>query len=702
MIQNRRNDVLFNPSIGAANVKDFLSFIQADGYNPLTIEANILTISDMSTCQEVAKKAVGEADGHRAQREALTGLLNSGPFRPGQLFLLMEKQNIMLIISRQEFIEMVVAAADVYPSAVYTSGFWADHWTYYVDLIKSYEAIYPDWVERVMFDTKLPYFYSPASVKPRNEKYVESISFSGAGKHVRQLDATEKDKKKVKYRKQFIRNTTGWYDFVADWQHDAEGNIFKSSSVSKLFLLATLKFATRDAYGMGIEYEAGRPGWDDANNGLVSMLGSGMPETYELVVLLRYIKRTVAKYNRTITIPTELYDMIATVNAALAKLRSDFRGDISRADNLGPAVPQVRFVYWDTVSKARELYREQTRVTFTGTTETLKADTVISILQAWLEEVEDGLSRAQHFGTSSDTPTKVSPTYFYYNVTRWTATGRRNVEGHPLVEAKAMEVGALPLFLEGPTRMLKTIDQQVDAKQVYADVRSSPLRDEQLRMYTISESLVGQSMDIGRETAFAPGWLENQSVWMHMSYKFYLELLRQGLFDEFFEEMVSGGMLPFIDPDLYGRSLMECSSFIASSAFEDPSVRGRGFLARLSGSTSEFLSMWVLMMIGPEPFFIDEATGLVHMRLLPALPRWMFEDSEDGSASLTFKLFGSIDVTYYHELGMKNLYRVPPTRYVVGLLDGSVFHIDGPVLSPDLSEKIRRVVFVGSIDVYFQ
>lgn len=32
----------------------------------------------------------------------------------------------------------------------------------------------------------------------------------------------------------------------------------KSAVIAKLFLLATIKFATRDAYGMGIEYEGVR------------------------------------------------------------------------------------------------------------------------------------------------------------------------------------------------------------------------------------------------------------------------------------------------------------------------------------------------------------------------------------------------------------------------------------------------------------
>merc|ERR1712083_743093 len=130
---------------------------------------------------------------------------------------------------------------------------------------------------------------------------------------------------------------------------------------------------------------------------------------------------------------------------------------------------------------------------------------------------------------------------------------------------------------------------------------------------------------MGRQISFAPGWLENQSIWMHMSYKYYLQLLRGKLYDIFFDEMKGGGILPFMDPKIYGRSLMECSSFIASSAFPDPSIHGEGFLARLSGSTAEFMSMWKLMFIVSDPFFLN-ANGDLEFALVPALPSWLFED----------------------------------------------------------------------------
>ena len=85
-------------------------------------------------------------------------------------------------------------------------------------------------------------------------------------------------------------------------------------------------------------------------------------------------------------------------------------------------------------------------------------------------------------------------------------------------------------------------------------------------------------------------------------------------------------MLPFQDPQVYGRSLMECSSFVASSAFPDSNQHGRGFLARLSGSTAEFLSMWTLMFIGPKPFTVNPTSHELKMSLEPALPSWVFDD----------------------------------------------------------------------------
>ena len=452
---------------------------------------------------------------------------------------------------------------------------------------------------------------------------------------------------------------------------------------------------------MAIEYEAGKPGWNDANNGLVGMIGSGTPELSELAVLIRYILSVVNKYQHHVRVPTELFTLVNSINGALDALNAGY----SDSQTHYQKVPAALFQYWDLVASAREAYREATRLTFLGSTSVIGSFNAKAMLERWLREVELGMERAYKLGTHGygDTgSTGIMPTYFSYNVTKWKNTGAFNYQGHPFVRAKEMVVNLFPLFLEGPTRMMKAVDRD-GAKAIYGNVRSSPLRDKGLKMYTISASLEGEGVDMGREMAFAAGWLENQSVWLHMSYKFYLELLRHKMYDEFYEEMLAGGMLPFMDQKVYGRSLMECSSFLASSAFEDPSNHGRGFLARLSGSTAEFLSMWVLMFMGPNPFYTDEFSGQLRMWLVPSLPRWMFDDSCNcGEATVSFKLFSSIDVTYHHRRGDVDMFNTAPTRYVIILRDGTVFRISGPSIGSDLADKIRRVVFVATIDAYFE
>jgi len=311
-------------------------------------------------------------------------------------------------------------------------------------------------------------------------------------------------------------------------------------------------------------------------------------------------------------------------------------------------------------------------------------------------------------GMNDDGTSGVPPAYFSYNVTKWVKNGGKNDKGLPLVNAKAMKVGTFPLFLEGPVRYMKTVTDEETKGNMYDLVMASGLRDHGLNMYFISADLKGQSYDMGRMMAFASGWLENHSIWLHMSYKYYLELIRGNLYDQFFSEMRGGGMLPFMDPDVYGRSLMECSSFLASSAFPDPATQGRGFSARLSGSTAEFLSMWVLMFIGPEPFILAD-DGSLQMQLVPALPSWLFEDldddlpgtyDEDGNLIVTFKLFRSIIVTYHNSEG-GNLYGVSPNSYKITKDDGTSVTVDGGVIPTDEAIAIRKVFGIVSIDAYF-
>ena len=144
------------------------------------------------------------------------------------------------------------------------------------------------------------------------------------------------------------------------------------------------------------------------------------------------------------------------------------------------------------------------------------------------------------------------------------------------------KVGEVPLFLEGPVRYLK-LDQPVSGKRkLYERVKGSDLYDDKLSMYKVNASLQDASYELGRARAFTPGWLENESIWLHMEYKYLLELLKSEMYGEFFEDFHKAAV-PFLDGEVYGRSIYENSSFIASSKNPNSSFHGKGFVARLSG-----------------------------------------------------------------------------------------------------------------------
>jgi len=527
--------------------------------------------------------------------------------------------------------------------------------------------------------------------------------------HVIQLDATYFDEDKAKEQENFRSDKTGLIGIEASWQRTKKGVTFLSSPIAKLFLLGSIKFAMRDAWGMGVEYEGGRPGWMDSMNGLPGMVGSGMPETYELLLLLKYVKKVADKYGRDIKVPAELGRMITTIKASLDKLQA---ANYMDTFPLPRDVPQPLFEYWDEVATARETYRADVEYYFSGNTTTYTGSEISALLKRWIDEVELGIERAHDFGTKGfgdDGTSGVPASYFSYDVTEWETTGSENSKGLPLVNAKAMKVGVFPMFLEGPVRYMKIIqDDEKKMTDMYERVLTSGLRDEKLKMYYVSASLKGQSYDMGRQIAFAPGWLENQSIWLHMSHKYYLQLLRGKLYDQFFNEYKEGGILPYMDPDVYGRPLTECSSFIASSAFPDPAIHGMGFVARLSGSTAEFMDMYQLMFYGPNMFYLNKYDK-VEFKLVPALPSWLFVDEEsagdaimdeNGQYTVSFKLFGQIPVTYHNPDG-NNLYGVPPKKYFIVMKDGSTENIKDEFVPNKLALKIRLTTDVASIDAFF-
>jgi hypothetical protein len=204
----------------------------------------------------------------------------------------------------------------------------------------------------------------------------------------------------------------------------------------------------------------------------------------------------------------------------------------------------------------------------------------------------------------------------------------------------------------------------------------------------------GVDQTIGRLMAFSPGWLENQSIWLHMSYKFYLELLRGELYDEFYTE-ISTGLAPFMNPLVYGRSPLEAASFVVSSQFPDASLHGAGYLARLSGSTAEFLSMWSLMMVGETPFSTGDDKAALTLTFAPKLPAWLF--NADNTLSFTF--LGSVKVTYINPTA-QNTWGLTVTSITLRDAEGQETVVQNAYLEKDLALRVRNLEFT-SIDVAF-
>ena len=180
-----------------------------------------------------------------------------------------------------------------------------------------------------------------------------------------------------------------------------------------------------------------------------------------------------------------------------------------------------------------------------------------------------------------------------------------------------------------------------------------------------------------------------------MSYKWYLELLRAGLYLEFYKE-IQTGVVSFMDPEVFGRSPLEAASFIVSSAFPDKSLHGSGFLARLSGSTAEFLSIWNHMMVGAAPFRLD--AGKLSLCLEPVIAKWLWRD--DGT--LAFKFLGAVDVTYV-SAGKGNTWEAagehgnalkPVKSYDLEGPSGKV-HVDGACVGGQLAEDVRGLKYTS-------
>jgi hypothetical protein len=171
--------------------------------------------------------------------------------------------------------------------------------------------------------------------------------------------------------------------------------------------------------------------------------------------------------------------------------------------------------------------------------------------------------------------------------------------------------------------------------------------------------------------------------------------LRSGLYQNFFKDLKTG-LIPFLDPEVYGRSTLENSSFLVSSAHPDELLHGAGFVARLSGASVEFLSMWRLMMAGAQPFFVQK--DQLCLALKPILPGWLF--NEDGTVS--FQFLGRTPVTYHNPSRRDSF---DPQAVIRSICmqpnQGRAIELAGEVIPAPYARQVRDGK-IKHIDVYFE
>ena len=120
--QNRRMDVILSPAVRDFNVRMFLSFVQADGYNPLTVATTNFKIPSGNITNLIQDLGfLGTKD-----IESMSQLFKKS-FRVGSLFADMQSKGIILPIERAEFLKKVLTEAKQVSAGQFAqNGYWAD------------------------------------------------------------------------------------------------------------------------------------------------------------------------------------------------------------------------------------------------------------------------------------------------------------------------------------------------------------------------------------------------------------------------------------------------------------------------------------------------------------------------------------------------------------------------------------------------
>ena len=631
--QNRRLDSVIHREVSDFNIHHFASLIQLDGYNPLSVGGINFKLKEEIDKRDLVSKLF---ENHT---DKIIAFLEH-PFTPGNVVNFIEAEGIVSKIPIEAYLDEIINHSTPSINAAFGEGYWIDHFTYIIDLVESFENIYPDKMSKLLFDEeKYLYFESPVTVLPKESKMVLNKNHK-----VRQYNSLRHfDEEKI------ARLNMNRY--ASHWSRLGD-NVYQSNLYVKLLILAMNKHSLLDPDGFGVEMEAEKPGWNDAMNGLPGLIGSGVSETIELWRIVRFL----AQYSvqGSLELPYEVHQLFESLwNHKTYQERLNLR----------------------------HTYRDAIRFGLSGKLVTLEMERVKNYLDQLKETIEEKLMVLYRESEG------IIPTFLYYNVTSYEAlleNGKpiKTQKGYDVVKPSTYERKQLPRFLEAPARLLKTDFPKDRLAQMNQSIKASDIYDQNLKMFKTSECIENESVEIGRIHAFTKGWLERESNFLHMTYKYLLGLLKAGLYEEYYQELETN-LVCFMNPEVYGRSTLENSSFIAPSNNPDSTIHGQGFFARLSGSTVEALNMWTLMMMGEQPFKMENQ-DLV-LKFEPKLAKKFFKKDN----TVVFKFMRDTEVVYINESNENTYERCEIYRYVLIQKDGVESIVEGDALKGVIASNVR-------------
>lgn len=624
--QNRRNDLYFINELYDYNLEIFFSLIQLDGYNPLLVKPSTYTY-----LKDVDKLGI------KLDKKLLV------KYTPGSLMSALKKCNLNEEEVDKLFYDILTDSKENI-EADYGEGYWSDHFVYNLDLLTNFVSIYPDKMKEILFEKKYKYFLSPVEVNPRSERYC----YLEDG-NIRQYGAI-KEIDKTKY--------------TSKYKLDKDGNVIKATLLEKIINLALVKFISLDYRQVGLEMESERPGWNDALNGLPGLLASSTSESLELLRLIDFIIPYLDEYKHLdINLLCPQYDLLVGVKHELSALMNN------KVDN---------FTYWDKVNDLKEIFRKQIYGDLSSETKEVHIIDLYNLFNEMSTLLTTNLKQEK------DKNNGLLPTYFINTPTKYVLLDEKNHLGYNKIIIKQFSYKNVPLFLEGIARSMK--NKSMYDIDTYKAVCASDLKDKKLNIYQTSVSLDGESYEIGRIRLFSKGWLERESSFLHMDYKYLLGFLKAHLYEQFFEE-IKTSFVPFMDPSIYGRSPLENVSFIVPSNNADKSMHGSGQYARLTGANAEVIDMYYILCVG-ENLFLYENNELT-LNIRPKFAKEFF----DENGCITFPLFKDVKVTIYNPNNI-DAYKCTKVEYEINNVKYSTIK---SLLAEDIrNKKIKEIKVIIS------